>query len=618
MVSAWLETNRAFNKAMEESNDFFMNVMFDMYAKRGLPSGALELLRKAHPTESEAQLRARYLCPFVPVPGQKGMAWERTEEHQDAAAAAVGLEEQQRLEEQRMEEQRVAQAREEAALEQLEQEQRRREEQERRKRETKKAAKEAAAAKAREEEAALAEAMAEVEKTAATKKEAEAKKAKEALAVKAKAEAVAEIARAEAKNALEIAELKRQADMDLDAMVNQLKFFPQLEGVTSIPIQLAMYSFLFCFLMRQTLMMDMLLYFGRWTLAAQLPPHAEFSALFKDHQQSTSERLGRHTPPLYLNCSKKTMAAQLIVQTVRNIVGIVLDLRRLVVVGSTTSEQDYSPEFHSHFQVMYSICSQRQFSMSLLEGIDVLGPSPELIALYKAVQMFETFCAGSDFILFRQCFPLPPLPPMVKDRLPGKTPQQTVDFFLNIGMSPMVSEEMTASAQARKKLAESGVQQSKEAEAWFKYMQDIMAPGKNVFNATRLVWSANFNTLCRWYQNPPALETLNSTPIFEELLPSWFGADPSTTRLQFSHREDFATEVLEDSITAFGLSMDQTQSQHQILAFLLAQGEGSGLSDWSSTRTPLATLRLPFPITLQEVRAFRSSAPLLFRYSYSL
>lgn len=607
MVSEWLETNRAFYKAMDESNDFFMNVMFDMYAKRGLPSGALELLRKAHPTESEAQLRARYLCPFVPVPGQRGTAWERTDEHQDAAAAAVLVAE--RMEVQRLEEERLAKAREEDALEQLEQ--RRREEQQRKReeqREAKKASKKAAAAKAIEEEAALAEALAEVEKAAAAKKEAAAKKAAVALEQEAKAKAKAETARAEARSVMEVRVLRRQADMDMDAMLNLPKFFPQLGGVPNIPLQLAMYSFLFCCLMRQTLMMEVLLHFSRWVCMAKLPPAAKFSELFKNHDMRPSDRKAL-PPPLYLNCSNKTAAAQLIVQTARNIVGIVLDLRKLVDVGSKAEAEDYSPEFHSHFQVMYSICNQRQFSMSVLEGIDVLGPSPELLALYKAVQLFENFCGGSDFVVFRQCFPLPTLPTMTLERLPGKTAQQTQDFFLNIGMSPNASAEMSATQHAHKQLAESGVKQSSEAQAWYQYLQALIGkPGEtNIFDATRFVWRANFTTVCKWSKAPPALETLNSSPAFEELLPSWFGAEPGV-KLQFTEREDFATQVLEDCIYACGLSLGKEESQSQILAFLLADGEGSALYDWSSTRAPLPPLLLPFTTTIQKVRAIALAA----------
>ena len=508
--------------------------------------------------------------------------------------------EQERLEQLRLEQERLEKER----LEQLRDKERALKEEQRKQREAaKKAAKEAAAAKVREEEAALAEAMAEVERAAVAKKELEKKKAAAALEVQSKAKHVAEILRAEAKNALEIAELRRRAEKDLDSMVNQLKYFPQLDSVPNIPTQLALYSFLFCCLMRQTLMMDLLIYFGAWATAAKLPSHANFSVLFKDHQQTTAARLNSEAPPLYLNCSKKTLAAQLIVQTVRNIVGIVFDLRRLIKAGDC--EDDFSPEFHSHFQVMFSICDQRQFSMSVLEGIDGLGASPELIALYKSVQTFENFCGGSDFVVFRQCFPLPSLQPMPMDCLPGKTPKQTYDFFLNIGMSSRLSKDMLATSKMHDDLLRSGVKaEHKEAEGWYKYLTLITSSAKeggNIFDATRLVWSANFKTMCRWSKNPPTLESLNSTPAFEELLPSWFGADPATTRLQFSEREDFASEMLEDDIFACGLSMGYTQSQHQILAFLLA-GEGSALYDWIATRKPLQPLVLPFTTTIQKVR----------------
>jgi len=456
------------------------------------------------------------------------------------------------------------------------------------KKKAKKAAEEQAALRAREEDEALDKALKEVEMAEAAKQEAANKKAK----------ILADIVLEKTKNAMEIAELKRNAEKDLDAMVNQLKFFPQMENVPNIPVNLAMYSFLFCCLMRQTLMMDMLLYFGAWVQKADLPTYSNFSVLFKDHQQlSTAVRVASAVPPLYLNSSQMTVAAQLIVQTVRNIVGIVFDLRRLIKSGNC--EEDYSPEFHSHFQVLFSICDQRQFSMSILEGIDSLGPLPELIGLYKSVQVFENFCAGSDFIVFRQCFPLPSLG-MPQATLPGKSPQQTYDFFLNIGMSPTLSKDMAATQKLHDDLAKSG-KHSKDAEMWFEFMQKITeSDGPNIFDATRLVWQTNFTTISKWYVSPPTLESINSTPVFEELLPSWFGADPSK-KLQFSEREDFATEALEDIIYACGLSMGQTQSQQQILAFLLSHGTGSAISDWISSRSPLPSLVLPFTTTIQKV-----------------
>lgn len=590
------------------ANTCFQNVWLKSQLRKKLSEGVwgdLGYVSQEFPGESYAMLRVRYLAPFLLVSPN---TWEKSDGAE--AAALVRQAELESAESKSSEASQSAQVTagvsEHSSTE--------------RKRKASKASQsskalpskaslaKASLEKAAEEDLALEEAVKEVEEAkqaqvaAAQARAVEervkverlerAREIQRAAFVAAKAKEVAAIARDEAKKAL--AEAKLKADNDLEAMVNQLKFFPQLAGVSSIPLNLAQYSFLFCCMMRQSLMMNVILCLQHWTSVANLPPYETFGKLFTTTEQSTGMRLSpTPNPPMYMESSKMTLGAQLVVQTTRNIVGIVLDLRNLVLRG--LEDDDHTAEFHGRFQVLYSICNQRQFSMSLIEAISSLGESPALFDLYRAVQMFENFCAGSDFVVFRQCFPLPQLPPMPYEKMTNKTAAQTRDFFLNIGMSPTLSDEM-AIAQRRK---DQFLGSSREEE-WYAYLQSITQPG-NIFQATRLLWSASFKTVCKWVKEPPSLASLESTSTFEELLPKWFGAH-STTRLEFTAAEDNDTQDLNEYILACGLDVGCEDPQQQILAFLLSQGKDSPLSSWSTTREKLPSLVLPFSVTIQEVR----------------
>ena len=97
LSGTWEENNKVFYAAIEKENDFIMNVLLKLYARRGLPFGALDQMRLEHPKESDRQLRARYLCHYKLEPGSVtdkcSGNWYRTEDMMDAAAAAVGIEE---------------------------------------------------------------------------------------------------------------------------------------------------------------------------------------------------------------------------------------------------------------------------------------------------------------------------------------------------------------------------------------------------------------------------------------------------------------------------------------------------------------------------------------------
>jgi hypothetical protein len=270
-------------------------------------------------------------------------------------------------------------------------------------------------------------------------------------------------------------------------------------------------------------------------------------------------------------------------------VGIVFDLRRILTSGVAS----FAAEYHSHFQILVGVCNQRQFSLSVLEGISLLGQSSELLELYKSFENFENFIQGSDFVVFRECFKLFPMPNLSHfSELIDHS--GLADLFLHHAFQSSPFSELNVHEVVGKVMFSWN-----DETAARKYYDSLKPTVKIVLS----VWGKVLEKCSLWNSSPPSLESLNSSPEFEAFLSSLFGS-PAEFKAQFDSEWDIPTENLENLIQGCGISCGQTGTQESILSFLLSRPLNGVLSDWTSSLTkPVLFKNLPFTRSIQQVRS---------------
>ena len=391
---------------------------------------------------------------------------------------------------------------------------------------------------------------------------------------------------------LRLEELRLRSDTDLNSLVNSPKIIPQINGAENIPPLLSLYSFLHMAMIRQKLMINILFFYERWLRQASLPDYHLLRVLFLA-SENYPERV---FPPFYKNSSTKTKGAFLIVQSIRNIVGIVLDLRRILTAGG-----EFALEYHTNFQILYSVCNQRQFSMSILEGISLLGKSSELIDLYRAIVNFENFIQGSDLIVFRLCFRLFSLPSM--DSLTETlSNEKLADLFLHHGLISSSFSNINLHDVSGRVMFEWN--NAKTAEAYYQSLSPTI-------KVVQSVWKKNMDKCAQWHSSPPSKDDIHSTPEYESFLFSLVGSSRNFTT-HYNVKWDNPVEHLESLIQACGLSFGQSGTQESVLSFLLSPSNTGLLSEMcSDMQYPSLIKNLPFTKSIFKVRLSVFASPII-------
>jgi hypothetical protein len=465
---------------------------------------------------------------------------------------------------------------------------------------------------AREEARVKAEELRRAEESAREIAEREARRAQEEktqkekaarIAAKASAKALQDAAQAEfekrqkeeadlleaacKENALRTKKLEfiKKADKDLAALKTPLIVL-QLDNdsVPQIPHHLAVFTMVFCIGMREKLMLNILCRFSTWSRSANIPGFAVLRPLFKE-QLILNEREAVMPPPLYNNSGIQTRGIQLVIQCMRNIMGVVLDLRCLIQPLAVDSIINTAPLYHSRFLKIANICKIRQLSLIILDAMDLLAtrqapkPSPELVELYHAVALFEQFVQGSDFTVFRQAFVLPTLPPLSETMFPSKILRTRVEDTV-MAQGLRVEEFMLWELDSKK-------------ASFVKYKNDC----KPLFDITLALWKSQvLKPVSRWLKNVdlPTVEEFTSNKQFVDLLPMWFGI---TDKSKWKIEPFIDLDVFVEKMKSNAKAMDVDMSHQMInLAFLLSDA----VHDFASTFSPMTKLNFPFSVTLKE------------------
>jgi hypothetical protein len=269
----------------------------------------------------------------------------------------------------------------------------------------------------------------------------------------------------------------------------------------------------------------------------------------------------------------------------RNIMGVVLDLRCLIQPQATDSVINTSSLYHSRFLMLANVCKIRQMSLVILDAVDLLstkecpGPRPELLALYEAVAMFEQFVQGSDFTVFRQAFVLPTLPKLPDSMFPSEALRIRVeDCVLAHGL----------------KVEEFAMWELDSKRASFlRYKEEC----KPLFDITLALWKAQvMKPVSRWLKHVDAstVDEFSTNPQFIELLPMWFGI---TDIKKWKYEPFFDLDPFVEGMKTNAKSMGADTSHQLInLAFLLSDS----LSTFASTFSPMNKMVFPFQVTLKD------------------
>ena len=377
--------------------------------------------------------------------------------------------------------------------------------------------------------------------------------------------------------------LQQKADKDLAALKCPLRILRLDSTVPQIPHAMAVFTMVFCIGMREKLMLNVLFRFSKWSLAAKIPGFTVLRPLFKEHLV-INEREAVMPSALYNNSPIQTRGVQLVVQCMRNIMGVVLDLRCLIQPLAVDSIINTSSLYHSRFLMLANICKIRQLSLVILDAMDLLStkknfkPIPELLDLYEAVASFEQFVLGSDFTVFRQAFVLP------------KLPEISESMFSLPSARARVEDCVMAHGLKVEEFALWELHSDKPSFA--KYKADC----KPLFDITLALWKQQvMKPVAKWLKNVdlPTVEEFCSKPEFIELLPMWFGARTKKWICEPFKDLDPLVEAMKSNAKEM-----QADMSHQLinLAFLLSDG----VHKFFSTFTQMTKLQFPFQVTLNE------------------
>ena len=467
--------------------------------------------------------------------------------------------EEQQLRERELE-QRQQREREEQQSRERE-EQQLREKEQHRKQKAKKSAKKSGGGKIDEEEAALEAAIMEVQAATAA-----------AAALK------------EEQNKKEAAASSQQQRVDrADAALAQLQKRPKIympkHDIAPLPNRMAIYSFMLCCSMRENLMLNILAAYGAWvvSISSIFPPYNDLRTIFTVHANT-----GLVVPPqkpLFKNSSPATTGFVRIVQSLRNIVGVVFDLSHILLTADIFV-------FNNKFQLLYSICNLRQFSMLMLEGMEALTesghpPCPKLLELYKRVSAFEQFVQGPDFSMLCMCLPRPVLPAATPapyiPAFPKSCPRDILASLHLISNMEIVLHDLPAEWQTYKNLC---------------------GP---ILGATKKLWLENGTYLKTWGvgKDVPDLGDIYDQPGSREMAAELFGgsADFFLSLVQQTHGNSM--ERAWQYIEVAGKSFNHDAEQECILAFVLSP---SILESWAVEHEYQPIHTFPFPLTIHEVR----------------
>jgi hypothetical protein len=377
---------------------------------------------------------------------------------------------------------------------------------------------------------------------------------------------------------------RQKADKDMANLKSPLRILRLDNSVPSIPHHLAVFTMVFCIGMREKLMLNIISRFSAWSVAAKIPGFSVLRQLFKEHLV-INEREAVMPPPLYNNSGIQTRGIQLVIQCMRNIMGVVLDLRCLIQPTAVDSTINTCSLYHSRFLMLANVCKIRQMSLVILDAMDLLAtkeaprPSAELLALYESVAMFEQFVQGSDFTVFRQAFVLPTLPKLPESMFPSEALRVRVeDCVLAHGL----------------KVEEFAMWELDSKRASFlKYKEDC----KPLFSITLALWKSQvMKPVSGWLKHVDAatVDKFRTNPQFIELLPMWFGiTDIKTWKYEPFFDLDPFVEGMKTNAKSMGADLS-----HQLinLAFLLSDAPHKFASSFS----PMPKMVFPFHVTLKD------------------
>jgi hypothetical protein len=370
----------------------------------------------------------------------------------------------------------------------------------------------------------------------------------------------------------------QKADAALDALQKRPKIYMPKHDIAPMPNRMSIYSFMLCNSIRENLMLNILAAYAAWTisLGPLFPPYSDLRIIFTSH-----ENTGLVVPPqkpLFMNSSSATTGLVKIVQSLRNIVGVVFDLSHILLTKNIFF-------FNTKFQLLYSICNLRQFSMLLLEGMEDLAqsghpPCSKLLDLHRRVSSFEQFIQGPDFSLLCMCLPRPVLPATLPAThippFPNSCPRDILSSLVLMGPMEIVLHDLPAEWQTYKNLC------------------------SPVLSATKKLWLENGTYLKNWSvgKDVPSLKDIFDQPGSVEMAAGWFGGSQSlfNTLVQQTHGD--AMEKAWEFIVGAGQSFGHDEEQECILALLLSP---SMLEAWSLEHEPQPILTFPFGLTIYEV-----------------
>lgn len=361
----------------------------------------------------------------------------------------------------------------------------------------------------------------------------------------------------------ELAKEIRNCTEDYDKLRN----FPKmcLIDTHKLPNKFAMFLYLQCIAVRESLMRAVVFCFAEWAKNADLPSYDIIRPFFQNRQ------LFDTVAPIKAMCK--------IIHVTRSILAASFGLRSRLVPKHFGEIQKTAFVYNIAAQNLYKDTYFREHSLSLLEAIKVLGPSEKLFNLYASVEQFESFYCGVDFPTFRLAFSLPEIEP------PGiliKNASTTLDYLHAHLMSSFDPEDLGGS--------------------WKTYYDSL----KPVYEVHKKMWDTNMRILGHWLDNSnddyamPTLESLNAPPDFLELFDLYFGTlrPECATKTITKTMNDLFDIINTSAFEIFSKQQDSLSMDEAVLNFLLSDG----LKKWYSGYTygPHMLHKFPFAPTLQE------------------
>ena len=254
-----------------------------------------------------------------------------------------------------------------------------------------------------------------------------------------------------------ILSVRAQDTLALDlAYLKQTTAICTLENTNPIHHNLALYLFLYCIGIRESLFQNILLRYAQWSKKNNV---AEFDIFSKQFEQDVS-------------INNVFAAHATVVQAVRSLVISNFSVRARII----TDSNEQSPFiFNVTYQKMYVDARLRQFSLALLESTLIDRKQKEFIDLFESIQYFESFVSGPDFNAFRMAFPVPKISDWPSEPLDTIKFSNSIDFILVhclSGIKPTM----------------------KLSPKWSYYMTKMM----DSFAKIRSLWKTNVEVLESW------------------------------------------------------------------------------------------------------------------------